>query len=536
MVSLLRGTMSNNSIDVDLSKVLAPLSLEQLQSLSKKELALFCQQEQNLRLQFQTFYNEAKAANVELQEKRLLLEEQYVLLKNQFFAKSSERTPRPKTEPPKDRKKKKKAKKCQKPSERYPNIPLIKRDLELETPPNCGLCEFPMVKSGMVESSEFLTVIPMQFAVIEQNRCKYRCPKCHGDIQTTPAPPRICPGSAYSDEMILDVALSKFCDLIPIDRYVKMAARRGVVGLPPQSLIELTHHLAKFLKIIYDMIRAEILLSRVLHADETPHRMLEGGGDTSNWYLWGFSNSKSSYFEIHDTRSGDVASNLLSQSLCERLVSDVFSGYARAVRIANELREKEGKCPVLNCYCNAHARRKFKNIDTPFLEESEKFVALYAKIYRLNKMTKIWPDKIMRLRKLMKPLFEQIKSLAEGLEGTISSKSALAVACNYFIKNYNELTFFLSDPDVPIDNNQEERELRNPVIGQKTWYGTHSERGAETASVLFTIVSSCKLCGVNPREYFRVVVSDIHAGKPSLTPSEYRAQLDANRQTAKPGG
>ncbi|MEK6867260.1 MAG: transposase, partial [Nanoarchaeota archaeon] len=382
---------------VDLSKVLAPLSLEQIKSLKKEDLAALLFHEQDLRLQFQSFYNEVVTANVELQQKRLLLQEQYVLLKNQFFAKSSEKTPRPKTEPPKDRKKKKRAKKCQKPSERYPDIPLIKRDLVLETPPSCTLCEVLMVDSGMTESCEFLTVIPMQYAVIEQHRHKYRCPKCHGDIQTTPAPPRICPGSAYSDEMILDVALSKFCDLIPIDRYVKMAARRGVRGLPPQSLIELTHHLAKFLKIIYEKIRTEILLSRVLHADETPHRMLEGGGETSNWYLWGFSSSKSSYFEIHNTRSGDVAASLLSQSLCERLISDVFSGYARAVRITNEQRVKEGKCPILNCYCNAHARRKFKNVDTPFLEESEKFVALYAKIYRL--------EKIAKKTKVIDPLF-----------------------------------------------------------------------------------------------------------------------------------
>lgn len=511
--------------NVDISKVLAPLSLEQIKTLKKEELAQLLFHEQKIRLQFQSFYSEVKSANVELQEKKLFLEEQYVLLKNQFFAKSSERSPQPKP-PLADPKRKKKAKKkCQRPSERYPDIALIKRDLELETPPTCALCEIPLIDSGMVETAEFLTIIPMSFAVVEQNRHKYRCPKCHGDIKTTPLPPRICPGSAYSDEMILDVALTKYCDLIPIERYVSMAARRGVVGLPPQSLIELTHHLAKFLKIIYDKIRVEILLSRVLHADETPHRMLEGGGDKSSWYLWGFSNSTSSYFEIHNTRSGDVAADLLAQSLCERLVSDVFSGYERAVRIANEQREKDNSPPILNCYCNAHARRKFKQVETPYAEESEKFVALYAKIYRLNKIAKSRPHhRILRVRRLMKPLFEQMKSFAEGLEGTISSKSVLAAAANYFLKNYKELIYFLSDPDVPIDNNQEERELRNPVIGRKTWYGTHSVRGAETNAILFTIVSSCKLCGVNPREYFRKVVEEIHAGKTPPTPSEFKSR------------
>ena len=70
--------------------------------------------------------------------------------------------------------------------------------------------------------------------------------------------------------------------------------------------IESTHYVADFVKVVYEMLKSEILLARVLHADETPHRMLEGS-PTSNWFLWGFSDEKTSYFEVHDTRSGDVA-------------------------------------------------------------------------------------------------------------------------------------------------------------------------------------------------------------------------------------
>ena len=46
----------------------------------------------------------------------------------------------------------------------------------------------------------------MNFTVIEQHRHKYRCTKCHGDLKTTPLPPRILAGSSYSDELIVDAA------------------------------------------------------------------------------------------------------------------------------------------------------------------------------------------------------------------------------------------------------------------------------------------------------------------------------------------
>lgn len=79
----------------------------------------------------------------------------------------------------------------------------------------------------------------------------------------------------------MDVGLSKYFDLIPIERYVQMAARGGVNGLPANTFIEGTHNLSSFLSSVYEKIKAEVTSSKVLHADETPHRMLEGD-DKSN--------------------------------------------------------------------------------------------------------------------------------------------------------------------------------------------------------------------------------------------------------------
>lgn len=194
-----------------------------------------------------------------------------------------------------------------------------------------------MVDSGMTETSEYLTVIPKRYIIVRQHRHKYRCTKCHGDIVTTPPIPRVIPGSSYSDEMIIDAALSKYCDLIPMERYCQIAKRQGFQGLPPQSLIAATFKLADFLKVAYERLRLETLDTPVLLADETTHRMLEGDEKTG-WHLWGFSTAESCFYECHDTRSGDVATTVLNASTCSVLVSDVYAGYKKAVREANGVR------------------------------------------------------------------------------------------------------------------------------------------------------------------------------------------------------
>lgn len=93
---------------------------------------------------------------------------------------------------------------------------------------------------------------------------------------------------------------------------------------------------------------------------------------------------------------------------------------------------------------------------------------------------------------------------------------------SYFLENYEGLTRFLENPELPIDNNLQERLLRSTVIGRKTWYGTHSRRGAETAAILFSLVESCKLNQVNPREYIKKLAQDLHFGKAVYTPWEFK--------------
>lgn len=454
---------------------------------------------------------------------RFLMQEQLESQRQAEYGASTERYKKPAKKdepksPPKPR--------VKKPSERYPGITIREQIIRQDPAPNCSCCGKWMTESGMWEESEQLTVIPKKFEIDRFLRAKYRC-SCQGSIVTAPLPPRIIPGSSYSDEMIVDVALSKYCDLIPIERYVAMAARGGVKDLPPQSLIELTHGLADFVSRAYRKIQAGVLMARVLHADETPHKMLEGS-DTKSWHLWGFSSPKHCFFECHNTRSGDVASDVLLKSKCEVLVTDVFSGYGKAVRITNEKRVEAGLAKVLSAYCNSHGRRYFFKAWSTY-KESAFYLDHYHEIYRLNTESKGQPPpRVRELRSQMRPRFEAMHAKALEELASYPDASKYGKALKYFLANYEGLTLFLDDAEVPIDNNPQERLLRSHVVGRKTWYGTHSERGALTAAILFTLVESCKLNHLNPREYFGQLIYDLHAGNPVLTPHELKQVELAN--------
>lgn len=514
-----------------------PVPSDRFQILSKEELIELAKQHQNIIGKFQKHIEKLEALNQELSQRSFLIEGQYITIKNKLFGQSSEKSANRSTSNKVNSQDKKK--KVQLTSQRYPNLSLIERDVVLDNLPDCACCGAKMSDSGMTEDSEYLTVIPAQYYVVRQKRHKYRCGTCHGDIKTAPGMPRIKEGSSYSDEMMIDVSLAKYCDLIPMERYTAIAERLGVKDLPPQSLIESSHYLSSFVCGAYDKLKEEILKSSVLHADETPHRMLEGS-EKKNWYLWGFSTPWTSYLEYHDTRSGDVASGLLSTASCRFLVSDVFSGYNKSVNDTNKIRAEKMQELVYHAYCNAHARRKFKEAadvfevladeaETPeskvnFLLEYKNamyFVNQYRKIYRLEGLAKKFPDKQQAIRLRLRKYFEKIRDKSMLDVKGYSSKHKSGLAMRYFLKSYDGFTRFIDHPDVPIDNNPAERALRSPVIGRKTWYGTHSERGAKTAAILFSLVESCKLNKVNPREYFKNLVQDLHHGKPTYTPKEF---------------
>ena len=72
-----------------------------------------------------------------------------------------------------------------------------------------------------------------------------------------------------------------------------------------------------------------------------------------------------------------------------------------------------------------------------------------------------------------------------------------------------------------------ERALRGPVVGRKNHYGSRSQRGTEVAALMYSLIESAKLAGVEPQQYLETAVARVLAGEPFVTPRQYAAELAA---------
>ena len=82
-------------------------------------------------------------------------------------------------------------------------------------------------------------------------------------------------------------------------------------------------------------------------------------------------------------------------------------------------------------------------------------------------------------------------------------KSSLGKGIRYMQSLWRGLTRFLEDPLIPLDNNHTERALRGVVVGGENHYGSRSAEGAKNSAVLYSLLETAKLSGVDPAAYLK---------------------------------
>ena len=93
------------------------------------------------------------------------------------------------------------------------------------------------------------------------------------------------------------------------------------------------------------------------------------------------------------------------------------------------------------------------------------------------------------------------------------------------LRNLAATVVFFDAPAVPIDNNRTERGFRGPALGRNNFYGSKSKRGTEVAAILYSLVETAKLVGVDPKRYLKVALAAALKGERIPLPFELSPEV-----------
>lgn len=183
--------------------------------------------------------------------------------------------------------------------------------------------------------------------------------------------------------------------------------------------------------------------------------------------------------------------------------------------------------------CWAHARRKFFDAQSSYGPEAKYVLELIGRLYAVERRAKalgIPPERLLAWRqRYARRRLAHLRAELDRLSLMVLPRSALGKAIAYTLNNWTALNRYTEAPFLSIDNNHSERQIKQLVIGRKNWLFAGSEGGAENAAILFSVIVSCKLAGVDPFAYLKDVLVRVHthpAGRVhELIPREWKARF-----------
>ena len=374
------------------------------------------------------------------------------------------------------------------------------------------------------DASEILDMIAAQMKVIEVARLKKSCRCCEKMVQVA-APSRPIPGSMAGAGLLAYILVSKFDDHLPLYRLNEIFARMGA-DIPDSTMVDWCGRAMRVLQPLIERIETAIMGSDLLHADDTPIRVLDRslrdkglGKGVKKGRIWtyvrdqrpwaGSSAPGAVYYFAPDWKEEHVHRHLQQSSGI--LQADGYKGYGKLYSPG-----ADGLSRFKEAACWAHWRRDFHDIWTSNKSEiARDALDRIGALYDIERDINGQPPEIRLAarQKQSKPKAEAFRLWAEAQLTRIPGKGDLAAAFRYGLSRWSSLCLFLEDGRVAIDNNAAERALRPIGVGRRNWLFAGADTGAETLARAMTIIETAKMNGLDPQAYLADVLDRIHDHK-----------------------
>jgi transposase len=389
-------------------------------------------------------------------------------------------------------------------------------------PKACPCCGSSKLSKLGEDVTETLEVVPRQWKVIQTVRERFSCRQCEA-ISQPPAPFHVTPRGFAGPSLLAMILFEKFGQHQPLNRQSERYACEGV-ELSLSTLADQVGACAAALRPLHRLIEAHVQAAERLHGDDTTVPIL-AKGQTTTGRVWVYVRDNRPFGGTDPPAALFYASRDRTREHPERhlagysgiLQADAFEGYNRLYLPDR----KPG--PIVEALCWSHARRKFFEL-----------ADIAANARRGKKATPISPIALEAVKRIdavfdiereivglsaaerLRVRRERSADLVRALEGwmrreraKLSRHAEIAKAIDYMLKRWPAFTRFLDDGRICLTNNAAERALRGLALGRKSWLFAGSERGAERAAVMYTLIQTAKLNDVDPQAWLADVLARI---------------------------
>jgi len=392
-----------------------------------------------------------------------------------------------------------------------------------------------------------LEEIPRRFKLIETVREKFTCRDCE-KISQPPAPFHATPRGLIGATLLATILFDKFGMHTPLNRQSVRFKCEGI-DLPVSTLADQVGHGTFALMPLFHLIERHVLAAERLHGDDTTLRILAKGKCTTG-RIWSYVRDDRPFggpappaavYYASSDRRGEHPQKHLAE-FAGILQADCYNGFAPLFD------PRMRASPITPAFCFAHARRGFfeladiekkardgekgKPISPIALEAVLRLDALFEIERAINGRS---PEERRAVRQeKSKPLFDDMHAWLLRERETLSRSAEVLKPINYMLKRWSDFARFLDDGRICLSNNAAERSLRGVALGRRNWTFAGSQRGADRAAVMLTMITTCRLNDVDPKAWLADVLARIADLPTSRLHELLPWEWSILRQAAKP--
>jgi transposase len=416
----------------------------------------------------------------------------------------------------------------------------------IPAPQSCPCCGSAKLSKLGEDVTETLEVIPRQWKVIQTVRERFSCRQCEA-ITQPPAPFHVTPRGFAGPSLLAMILFEKFGQHQPLNRQSERYGREGV-ELSLSTLADQVGACTAALRPLHTLIERHVLSAERLHGDDTTIPIL-AKGQTETGRVWvyvrddrpfGGKDPPAALFYASRDRTREHPERHLS-GYAGILQADAFDGYNRLY-----LPDRKPR-PIIEALCWSHARRKFFELAdiaanarrgksaTPIspiaLEAVKRIDALFDIEREINGLS--GEIRMAERQKRSVVLVTALEDWMRAERAKLSRHAEVAKAIDYMLTRWPAFTGFLDDGRICLSNNSAERALRGLALGRKSWLFAGSERGAERAALMYTLIQTAKLNNVDPQAWLADVLARIadtsQTQLAELLPWKWRPELLRNK-------